>query len=194
MNHTDPETKHEVNKHPLNGESQMHPETFQVQEERSAQRRVIIKSFKKKANERRSVIERIADLMTSRFGTVTFLIFNLVVYAIWIAVNSGFVPAIEPFDPFPFGLLTMSMSIEAIVLAIVVLISQNREAKITELREEMNLQVDMIAEEELTKVLKMMSVLLEKHGVDLSGDRELQSMLQPLRNVRIEQRLEQQLN
>ena len=87
----------------------------------------------------------------------------------------------------------MAMSIEAIILAIVVLISQNREAKVTELREEMNLQVDLIAEEELTKVLKMMAILLEKHGVDLSGDRELQSMLQPLRNNRIEQRLEQQL-
>jgi uncharacterized membrane protein len=132
--------------------------------------------------------------MTSRFGTVSFLIFNLIVYAIWIVINMGLIPSIEPFDPFPFGLLTMSMSIEAIILAIVVLISQNREAKITELREEMNLQVDMIAEEELTKVLKMLSVLLEKHGVDLSGDRELQSMLQPLRNVRIEQRLEQQLS
>lgn len=171
----------------------IHPETYQVQEERSAQRRIYIRSFKKRANDRRTTIEKIADWMTSRFGTVTFLILNLLVYAFWIAWNTSSIPGLVPFDPYPFGLLTMAMSIEAIILAIVVLISQNREAKVTELREEMNLQVDLIAEEELTKVLKMMAILLEKHGVDLSGDRELQSMLQPLRNNRIEQRLEQQL-
>lgn len=194
MSHDNSEAKSENLKHHTNSESQIHPEAYQVQEERSAQRRVIIKSFKKKANERRTVIERIADWMTSRFGTVSFLVLNLIVYAIWIVINVGMVASIKPFDPFPFGLLTMSMSVEAIILAIVVLISQNREARITELREEMNLQVDMIAEEELTKVLKMLTILMEKHGVDISGDRELQSMLQPIRNVRIEQRLEQQLN
>lgn len=194
MNNTDAEVKSNLAKHVQNGKDQMHPETYQVQEERSAQRRVTIHSFKKRANDRRTAVEKVADWMTNHFGTVLFLNLNMLVFAIWIAWNTSIIPGVVAFDPFPFGLLTMAMSIEAIILAIIVLISQNREAKVTELREEMNLQIDMIAEEETTKVLKMLAILLEKHGVDLSGDRELQSMLQPLRNVRIEQRLEQQLN
>ncbi len=194
MSHLEPESKPAPVKHASNSEGQMHPETYQVQEERSAQRRITIHSFKKRANDRRTTIEKVADWMTNHFGTVLFLNLNLILFAIWIAWNLQLIPGSQSFDPYPFGLLTMAMSIEAIILAIIVLISQNREAKITELREEMNLQVDMIAEEEMTKALKMLTILLEKHGVDLSSDRELQSMLQPLRNVRIEQRLEHQLS
>src|SRR5690606_5237461 len=100
----------------------IHPEAYEVQEERSKQRRVIIKSYKKRSNERRTFVEKVADWMTNHFGTVGFLTLNMVVYAVWLALNTSMVPGIEPFDPFPFGLLTMAMSIEAIILAIIVLI------------------------------------------------------------------------
>ena len=69
-------------------------------------------------------------------------------------------------------------SLEAIILAIIVLISQNRADRIADLREEVALQVEEISELEITKVLKLLVVLMEKQGIDLAGDEELRAMLQ----------------
>ncbi len=169
-------------------------EQLQIQEERSRRRRHVIKSYKQRANAKRSFIDIVADWMTNKFGTVTFLIANLIVFAIWLAINSQTFPWIHSFDPFPYGLLTMAMSIEAIILAIIVLISQNREARISEIREEIDLQVNLISEEENVKILELLSRLMEKEGIDLSQDQELQTMLRPIRNIRIEERIEKQLS
>lgn len=165
-----------------------------VQEERSQRRRHVIKSYKQRANAKRSNIDIVADWMTNRFGTVSFLLANLAVFTIWLSINSGHLDLVHPFDPFPYGLLTMAMSIEAIILAIIVLISQNREARVSEIREEIDLQVNLIAEEENVKILELLTKLMEKQGHDLSEDQELQTMLKPIRNIRIEERIEKQLS
>ena len=98
-----------------------------------------------------------------------------------------------PFDPFPFSLLTTIVSLEAIILAIFVLISQNRTAKVDDLREETHLQINLIAEKEITKVMKMLAILLEKQGVDLSQDPELKKLLKPVSEEEIERRLEKEI-
>jgi uncharacterized membrane protein len=153
----------------------------------------IIRSLKKEADAKRSLPEKIADWMTNAFGSMAFLAFNVIWFAVWITVNIGIIPGVTPFDPFPFGLLTMIVSLEAILLAIFVLISQNRAAKVADLREEVDLQVDMIAEEELTKLLKMVSLLCEKNGIDVSKDEELQGMLEPTNVEKLERILEEQV-
>jgi len=155
--------------------------------------RRIIKSLKAKADARRTWTEKTADWMVANFGSFTFQVINIVWFTIWITINIGLVPGIVPFDPFPFGLLTMLVSLEAIMLAIFVLISQNREAKLEDLREEIDLQVDVITEEELTKALKMLNLLLQKNGIDMSKDIVLQSMLVPTNVEKIEKALERQI-
>jgi uncharacterized membrane protein len=105
----------------------------------------------------------------------------------------GFIPFISIFDPFPFGMLTMVVSLEAIVLAVIVLISQNRAARISELREEIDIQVNMIAETEITKIMKLITVLLEKNGVNIATDPELKKMLEPIDIKKIEAELEKQI-
>ena len=154
--------------------------------------RHIINSLKAKADRKRSLSEKIADWITGTFGSMGFLIVNVLWFSIWIILNLGIIPGLVAFDPFPFGLLTMIVSLEAIVLAIFVLISQNRAEKVDDLREEVDLQVDMIAEEEVTKLLIMVSVLLEKQGIDVSQDAELQAMLSPTNVEKLERILEQQ--
>jgi uncharacterized membrane protein len=149
----------------------------------------IIRSLKTEADKRRSTAEKIADRLTHLFGSMPFLLLNLAWFVLWVAINSGLLPIVEAFDPFPFTFLTMLVSLEAIVLAIVVLISQNRAEKIADLRQEIDLQVDRAAEEELTKLLHMMCMLLEKHGVDLSDDQELQRMLKPTNVKELEKHL-----
>ena len=82
------------------------------------------------------------------------------------------------------------MSIEAIILAIFVLISQNRTAKVDDLREETHLQINLITEKEITKLIKMLAILLEKQGVDLSQDPELKRMLNPISEEEIEKMMQ----
>lgn len=152
-----------------------------------------IKSIKAKANLKRSWVEKVADLLTQKFGTILFLSLNAVWFIVWLLINLDLVPGIKPFDPFPFGLLTMIVSLEAIFLAIIVLISQNREEKITDLREEISLQIGIYSERELSKVLELMTLLLKKNNIDVSDDKLLQRMLKPFDMNRVEKVLEDQV-
>lgn len=163
-------------------------------QERLRVRRHIIKSIKAKADRQRSQSEKLADVMTRVFGSTPFLILNLLFFFIWVVINLNLFPNIAPFDPFPFNFLTMVVSLEAIILAIFVLISQNRAARVDDLREEIDLQVNLIAEEEVTKIMKMLTLLMEKNGIDISKDKELQKMLRPINTSELEERLKRQIS
>jgi uncharacterized membrane protein len=134
---------------------------------------------------RRSTFERLADWLTTSFGTVTFFLLNAAAFVLWIVFNT--------IDPFPYNFLTMSVSLEAIFLSIIVLISQNRAGKVSELREEIELYINTVAESEVTKLLHLMTLSLEKQGVDVSGDKELSRMLKSLNEDDIGAELEKQL-
>lgn len=155
--------------------------------------RKIIQSFKAKADKKRTQSERIADLMTQKFGSIAFLAVNAIWFTAWILLNIGVVPGVKPFDPFPFGFLTMVVSLEAIFLAIIVLISQNRAAKIDDLREEIDLRVDIITEQEITKLLQLTVSEMVKKGFKLSEDKELNQMIQPTNMKKIESVLEKEI-
>lgn len=148
-------------------------------------RRNAIQSFKAKINARRTTFEKLADWLTTSFGTITFFLINAACFFAWITFNTV--------DPYPFNFLTMVVSLEAIFLSIIVLISQNRETKITELREEIELYINTYAESEITKMLHLLTLLSEKAGIDLSKDKELQGMLKSLSEDTIAKELEKQL-
>jgi len=160
--------------------------------ERGASKRKIFQSIKAKADYNRTIVEKIADWMTSRFGSMTFLLFNVLLFVVWILINTNKIKPVAVFDPFPFILLTTIVSLEAIILAIFVLISQNRDSKVDDLREEIQLQLNIISEREVTKLMKMVVLLLEKQGVDLSEDPELREMLLPFSQEEIEKKLEKE--
>ncbi|GEM_PF-321500 len=179
----------------LNGHTNGHTNAEDITPlEKQIQRgRKAIRSFKAKANRNRNLTERFADWMSATFGTVEFLALNIVWFVIWIPANLGWFPGIIPFDPFPFGLLTMIVSLEAIILSVFVLISQNRAGEIDELREEVDYQLGIIAEQEITKVLHLLKLVAEKNHIDLSEDVVLEEMLQPTNTERIEKVLEKQI-
>lgn len=156
-------------------------------------RRRIFHSIKAKADAKRTKMEKMADSMTANLGSSKFFLLNVILFVGWILINTNRIKGLEVFDPFPFNLLTTVVSIEAIILAIFVLISQNRTAKVDDLREETHLQVNLIAEKEITKIMKMISILLEKQGVDLSLDPELKKLLKPISEEEIERRLEREI-
>ncbi len=154
----------------------------------------ILRSIKAKADAQRTVPERIADWMTSHFGSMAFLLLNVFVFVFWILINTGQIGAVSVFDPFPFNLLTTVVSLEAIILAIFVLISQNRSSKVDDIREETNLQLNLIEEREITKLMKMIAILLEKQGVNIGEDPELRKLLKPISEEEIEERLKEEIS
>jgi uncharacterized membrane protein len=140
----------------------------------------------------RSRIEVIADGLTRAAASTPFLIFHVVWFGAWILVNVGVV-GIRPFDPFPFGLLTLVVSLEAIFLSIFVLMAQSRESAVEELREEVSLQVVLRIEEEVTKTLQLVAGLYSRLGHSVGNDEDLREMLGPLDADRIEQDLVTQI-
>lgn len=155
--------------------------------------RQIIKSFEAKLAGKKKTSEKFADYVTSNFGSIGFFLFNIAWFAIWITWNLGLISGLPIFDPYPFILLITIVSLEAIILSVMVLISQNRTAKIDRLRAEVTLQVDLISEQEITKILSLLLLLLEKHGVDVNSDPEVQKMLKKVDPWYIEKKIEEQL-
>ena len=152
----------------------------------------IIQSFEARALKKRPPSVKIADTLTSFFGSLGFLFINLIIFTAWILINSGKIPGIPIFDPYPYVLLITTVSLEAIILATVVLISQNRQSQISTLRDELQLQVELITEREITKILKLLNELLKERGIKLT-DRELEEMLEVIDTSYIERRLKDQL-
>jgi len=140
-------------------------------------RRQFFKSFEAKSLRSRSLLTQLSDDLTEICGSTPFLIFHILLFTAWIALNINIIPGTIPFDPFPFGLLTMVVSLEAIFLAIFILVSQNRSAYVNTLREEVHLRVNLIAEEEITKVLEVLSDVRKHIGMK-KPDPELEEMLQ----------------
>lgn len=137
----------------------------------------------------RTPVQRSADRLTRVASSTAFLIAHMVWLAAWILMNSGLF-GFSAFDPFPFGLLTLVLSIEAIFLTIFVLMSQGREAAIAELREEMTLQVNLRIEREVTKTLQLVAGLYARLEVPLGDETELRDMLRPLDPDEIKRTLE----
>jgi uncharacterized membrane protein len=152
-----------------------------------------VEAVKTRLADERSATERLADRLTRIAASAGFLIAHVVWFAGWILLNLGLLGP-KPFDPFPFGLLTMVVSLEAIFLSIFVLMTQSRESRIAELREEMTLEVDLRMEEEVTKTLQLVTGLYGRLGFEVSSDDDdLDEMLKPLDKEGIERELENQI-
>ena len=140
----------------------------------------------------RTRLERWVDKLNEIAGSTPFLVFHALGFAVWILWNTGHL-GIRPIDPFPFGLMTTIVSLEAIFLSIFVLMSQQRESAIAELREELGLQVSLRVEQEVTKALQLVAGLYTRLGHRVSDDPELRHMLQPLDVRAIERDLLEQI-
>lgn len=170
----------------------MNEQKGDITESQNGRRGFAVRSLKSQADARRTLSEKFADSMTALFGTVTFLLLNATLFAVWIPINLGLMPGVGIFDPFPFVLLTTIVSIEAIFLAIIVLISQNRAAHVADVREEIDLHINKISEAEITQIIKMLAELSKKQGLDVSGDPEVVRMLKPISSGDIERKVEAQ--
>jgi uncharacterized membrane protein len=128
------------------------------------------------ALERRSLTERVSEVITKFVGNTIFLEVQLILIFGWILVNLRVIPGIKAFDPFPFGVLALIVSSESVFLTVFVLISQSRMARQSDRRSHLGLQVSMLSEQELTTILQMLQKLCQHMGVNVdSSKQEVQS-------------------
>src|SRR3954468_6567014 len=166
-----------------------------TQEERRKRRYVANLAFgaiKAQHAAHRSLLERFVDKLNEVASSTAFLVIHVVAFTVWILWNTGQM-GLRPVDPFPFGLMTTIVSLEAIFLSIFVLMAQQRESAIAELREELGLQVSLRVEQEVTKTLQLVAGLYTRLGHRVSDDPELHHMLQPLDVRAIERDLLEQI-
>ena len=113
----------------------------------------------------RSTVERVSDWIACTAGKGPVLVLHVVWFGVWVTINAGALRSIRPFDPFPFPFLTMTVSLEAIFLALFVLASQNRLARQADKRSHLDLQIDLLAEREMTAVLQLLQDIAQHLAV-----------------------------
>ena len=124
-----------------------------------------------------SLSERISDRITRFAGSMTFVALHAAAYGLWLAVNLGAISGVKPFDP-SFVVLAMEASVEAIFLSTFVLISQNRMMGAAAKQSDLDLQINLLAEHELTRLVKLVDAMATKMGVDVIDRDELNEIEQ----------------
>jgi uncharacterized membrane protein len=127
-----------------------------------------IRSWQAAALLKRTPLEKLSDFITRLAAGGPTMVVHLVWFGGWILVNTGAVGGIEPFDPFPFPFLTMTVSLEAIFLALFVLAAQNRMVRQSDARADLDLQIDMLVEREMTAVLRLLQDIARELDVKVS--------------------------
>ena len=135
--------------------------------------------LEQKALDQRSMGERIGDGVSRHAGRAWFIVFHFFWFATWIILNAGLVPAVAKFDPYPYPFLTFAVSLEAIFLSLFILMSQNRAARQADQRAHLDLQVNLLAELESTRMLEMLKALCQHHGLDAGMSPDVEQLAKP---------------
>jgi uncharacterized membrane protein len=124
---------------------------------------------------RRTAKERAADAIGGFTGTITFVVVHAAIFSVWILGNKGLIPGFPVFDKYPFMLLNVAVSLEAIFLSTFVLIKQERMSRRADQRAQLDLQINLLSEREMTAVLQMLQRISQRLGVHSSG-REVEEL------------------
>ena len=114
----------------------------------------------------RSRTDRFADTVANFIGSLSFVLIHLVWFGAWAAYNAGVIPGTKPFDPFPYQLLAMLVSLEGVLLSTFVLIKQNRMSQSSDRRAHLDLQINLLTEKEVTKLIQLMERLSTHIGAN----------------------------
>jgi len=151
-----------------------------------------IKRWEKAILLARSTAEQVSDWIACTAGSGPILILHVMWFGAWVTLNAGVIPGVRPLDPFPFPFLTMTVSLEAIFLALFVLASQNRLARQADKRSHLDLQVDLLAEREMTAVLQLLQDIARHHNVQTTVTSEqLQDLIKKTDLQRLTTRMDE---
>jgi len=131
----------------------------------------IVKQLEQSSKEERSKSEQVAERIANFCGSMTFVWVHVAWFGGWIFFN--LISGVRHIDPFPFTFLTLVVSLEAIFLSTFILISQNHDAKISERRNHLDLQINLLSEQENTRMLELLRAVAEKLGCEIPHESEI---------------------
>ena len=146
----------------------------------------------KAARAQRTVTDRLMDAITAFCGSLAFVWVHLGWFGFWIGDNQ--IRGSAGFDPYPYPLLTLIVSLEAILLSTFILISQNRDAQLSERRNQLDLQINLLTEQENTKMLTMLKQIADKVGADVSQDPTLAVLEQATQPEKLVEQIERTID
>jgi uncharacterized membrane protein len=147
-----------------------------------------VTKLEKAAREQRTSADRMAERIASFCGSMRFVFVHVVWFGGWILLNS--VPGLPHIDPFPFTFLTLIVSLEAIFLSTFILISQNLDSRISDRRSHLDLQLNLLSEQENTKMIVILHAIAKKVGADLTQDPYLKALSEETQPERLIEQIE----
>lgn len=166
------------------------PETPNIAEAVERNIRALLE-IRRQLETRKTTQDHLSDAITKFSGNLFFVYFHVIFFSVWILWNTGML-GLEPVDEFPFGFLTMVVSLEAIFLSTFVLVSQNRLSEITDKRAELDLQINLLTEYEVTKILRLTDAIADHLGLTEGQDPELEQLKREVSPERVLQEMEKQ--
>jgi len=149
----------------------------------------LVRKLEEAASQERTTSDRVARLIARFCGSMTFVWVHVIGFAGWIAIN--LVPGVKHIDPFPFTFLTFIVSLEAIFLSTFILISQNQDTRMSDRRNHLDLQINLLSEQENTKMLTMLQAIAEKVGARIDGDEDMAVLAQETKLEQVVAQIEQ---
>jgi uncharacterized membrane protein len=134
----------------------------------------LIRQLEETAKQERKRSDLIAEAIANFCGSMTFVWVHVAWFGAWVVINVA--PGIPHLDPFPFTFLTLVVSLEAIFLSTFILISQNHDTKISERRNHLDLQINLLSEQENTKMIALLQAIAAKVGAEIDHDPHLQAL------------------
>jgi uncharacterized membrane protein len=122
-----------------------------------------------------SLEDKVADAITGFAGSMKFVYLHLLLYGAWIAINLGWIPPVPRFDP-TFVILAMVASVEAIFISTFVLVSQNRMAALADQRADLDLQISLLSEHEITRLVTLVAEIARRMDVPAASNPELHEL------------------
>lgn len=121
--------------------------------------------LEERALKERKLADRMSDSIANFVGSIPFVVIHVIWFGVWVALNAG----LWKFDPYPFALLCMLVSLEGVLLSTFVLIKQNRMSERADHRSHLDLQINLLAEKEITKVLQLQRLICDRLGIQEAG-------------------------
>jgi uncharacterized membrane protein len=115
---------------------------------------------------KRTTADRVSDLIANFVGSMPFVVLHLLWFGLWVTINIGVLWGKFKFDPYPFALLCMLVSLEGVLLSTFVLIKQNRMSQRADQRAHLGLQINLLSEKELTKILQLQRLICARLNIE----------------------------
>ena len=152
-----------------------------------------IQALEAREHEKATTVDRVADAIANFAGSITFVWITVLLIGSWIVANL-ILPQRDRLDPFPFPLLTLVLSIEAIFLSIFILMSQNRAARVSDKRSHLDLQLNLLSEQENTKMLLLLERIGQAVGAEVEIDPDVQILVQATKPEALSQQIDQAID